>query len=137
VCFEIEYTSAMSRTNHARRDLITFLKGPECRLPGLARSVELERNPTPKRMKQFEDAARGCLQKAPSGPRMRPLPHLQTSQYKRLVTKLNHNARGNSLFHAILHAKHIVETHFPFTNKAALDRWTKMLRIDVIKIVGK
>lgn len=128
----------MSRANHARRDLIRFLKGPECNLPGLARSVELELNPTPKRMKQFENAARGCLHKAPSGQqRMRPLVHLQASQYKRLVTKLNHNARGNSLFHAILHAKHIVEMHFPFTNKAALDRWTQKLRINVIEIVGK
>jgi hypothetical protein len=50
---------------------------------------------------------------------------------------MNAKHKTNSLFHAILHAKHIVEHNFPVTRMSELESVTKMLRKRVVNEVER
>lgn len=121
-----------------REQLAILLEG--CHRPELAQAVRREINPSPKRQSQFEAVALECMHG--HSPTRRVVSRtLDPLQYRVYEPKLNakhklDNAR-NSVFHAILHAKHIVEHNFPVTRMSELESVTKTLRTHVVDEVER
>ena len=117
-----------------REQLAILLKG--CHRPELAQAVLREINPSPKRQSQFEAVALECMHgRSPTHRSVSKT--LNSSQYRVYEPKMNAKHTKNSLFHAILHAKHILEHNFPVTRMSQLESVTKMLRKRVVNEVER
>ena len=121
-----------------REQLAILLKG--CHRQELAQAVLREVNPSPKRQSQFEAVALECMH-GHSPTRRSVSKTLNPSQYRVYEPKVNAkhtlNNTRNSVFHAILHAKHIVEHNFPVTRMSQLESVTKILRKHVVDEVER